>query len=56
MTKYLISWTEETWYNLEIEAADKMEALDKFHNNEYDSEDAVFIGSELQDSVEIEEI
>lgn len=56
MPNYLIAWTEETWYNVEIEAASRKEALDKFHNNEYDSEDAVFIGAEMQDSVEIEEL
>lgn len=56
MAKYLIAWTEEDWYNVEIEAESKDEALDKFWNREYDSEDINHIGSEFQDSLEIEEL
>ena len=56
MPKYLIAWTEEDWYNLVIDAPSKMVALDMFYNREYDSEDIVFVGNELQDSIEVEEI
>ena len=56
MPKYLISWTEEDWYNITIEASSKKEALDKFWNRGYDMEDIVHTGTELQDSVEIEEV
>lgn len=56
MAKFLVAWTEEDWYNLEIEADSKDEALDKFYSQEYNYDDIRHIGSELQDSVEVEEI
>ena len=55
MNKYKITWTVEDWYEMEIEADSEEEALDKFHNNDYDSTPEPR-GSELQDSVEIEEM
>ena len=56
MPKYLIAWTEENWYNVTIDAPSKFVALDKFYNQEYDREDVVLVGFELQDSVEVEEV
>lgn len=56
MPKYLVSWTEEDWYQVIIEADSKREALDKFYDRDYDPEDTQHIGSELQDSVEAEEL
>jgi len=59
MPKYLISWEEAVWYNLEIEAAFKEEALDKFHKGEYDRESLSrpSLGQEIiQDTIEIEEL
>ena len=56
MPKYLVAWTEENWYNITIEADSKWDALDKFHNHEFDYEDSILVGSELQDSVEAEEL
>jgi hypothetical protein len=56
MPKYLISWTEENWYNITIEADSAEEAKDKFYNHEFDYEDSILVGSELQDSVEAEEV
>lgn len=56
MPKYVIAWTEEAWYNLIVDAPNKTAALDMFYNNEYDREECIWTGSELQDSVEIEEI
>ena len=54
MPKYLISWEEAIWYDLEIEADSAEEALDKFHSNDYDREDVKFIGQEaLPDTVEV---
>lgn len=41
MAKYLISWEESIWMNLEIEAASKEEALQKFADNDYDREDVM---------------
>jgi len=55
MPKYLISWTEEEWWEVAIEAESKDEALGKFHNREYDEHTVVHIGGELQDSVEVQE-
>jgi hypothetical protein len=56
MPKYLVSWTEENWYNITIEADSAEEAKDKFYNHEFDYEDSILVGSELQDSVEAEEL
>ena len=56
MPKYLISWTEEDWYEVVIEADSRKAALDIRHNQAYDMEDIVHTGSELQDSIECEEI
>ena len=57
MPKYLISWEESVWYDLEIEADSKSKALDKFAANEYDREDVVFVGQEMMpDTIDIEEI
>jgi uncharacterized protein YjgD (DUF1641 family) len=56
MPKFRIEWTEEFWYALEVEAESKEEVLDKFHNHEYDFDDAEDLGAELQDSITVEEI
>lgn len=57
MPKYVISWEETQWLDLIIDAPSKLVALDKFHNNEYDREDVVFIGQEwIPDSIECEEV
>lgn len=56
MPKYLIAWTEENWYNITIDAPSKSEAIDTFYAQKYDEEDVIFIGCELQDSVEVMEV
>jgi hypothetical protein len=56
MPKYLVSWTEEDWYNVVIEAETHTDAIDKFYNMDYNSDNVVRIGSELQDSVNVEEV
>lgn len=56
MPKYLISWTEEDWYQVAIDAESSQDALDKFSNVEYDQRTVVHIGGELQDSIEVEEV
>jgi hypothetical protein len=33
---YIISWTEENWYEVAIDADSEEEALQKFENKEYD--------------------
>ena len=55
MPKYLISWEESVWYDVEIEAAFKQEALDKFHANHYQT--ANWVGQEMiPDTIDIEEV
>jgi hypothetical protein len=56
MPKYEIQWTDELWYRLTVEAESEDDALDKFHSNKYDLGDADLFGSELQDSVYVEEV
>ena len=56
MPKYIVSWTEEDWYNVTIEADSPREALDKFYDREYDMDDVLLTGSELQDSVTVEAV
>jgi hypothetical protein len=56
MPKFRIEWTEEFWYSLEVEGESKEEVLDKFHFQEYDFDDAVSLGAELQDSITVKEV
>jgi len=57
MPKFQITYTIEDWWQLDVEAADMDEAMDKFHQGYYNHEDAELIeGGYLQESVEIEEI
>lgn len=55
MAEFKIEWTEETWYRLYIEADSFEDAQDKFWSGEFDYQKAKITGSEIQDSVEIEE-
>lgn len=54
MPKYLVSWTEEDWYNVIIEADSAYEAEDKFWGHEFDSEDVSHIGTEIQQGIDVE--
>ena len=56
MAKYRISWTEELWYRMDVEASSVEDALDKFHAGDYDFDEATNTGVELQDSVDITEV
>ena len=56
MTKYLVSWTEEDYLNILIEADSADEAREKFYNSEFDDQKILHVGTELQDSVEVEEV
>lgn len=57
MPKYLFSWEESVWMDLEIEAESRQAALDKFADNDYDREDVKEVGQEwLPDTMEIVEI
>ena len=56
MSKYTISWTEELWYRMDVEADSKEDALDKFHAGDYDFDNAKNTDVHLQDSVDIWEV
>ena len=56
MPKFLISFTEEDWYNITIEADSLEEAKDKFWSHDFDLEDIVHTGTEIQESIDIEEV
>ena len=56
MAKYLISFTEEDWYNITIEADSLEAAKDKFWSQDYDFEDIRHTGTEIQESIDIEEV
>ena len=56
MPKYLVSFTEEDWYSIVIEAESAEEAEEKFYSHEYNDSDLRHIGTELQDSVEVSEL
>jgi uncharacterized secreted protein with C-terminal beta-propeller domain len=56
MSKYLISWSEENFYNITIDANSEFSALTKFHNHEFDYEDSILVSSQLQASVEVEQV
>jgi hypothetical protein len=56
MSKYLIGFTEEEWYNITIEADSLEEAKDKFWSHDFDPEDIVHTGTEIQESIDIEEV
>jgi hypothetical protein len=47
MPKYLLSWEQSVWYNLEVQADSHFAALAKFENNEFDYEDVMEAGSEM---------
>lgn len=55
MATYVIRYTEETWYRLEIEAENEEQARDKFFFGEWEEEPTIF-GGELQDGIEVEEL
>jgi hypothetical protein len=54
MAKYKISWTQEQWFHVEIEASDEDVALAKFWDGDYENEQ--MFGSEIQERVDVEEI
>ena len=56
MPKYLISFTEEDWYQIVIEADSERQAKDKFWTQDFDPEDIVHTGTEIQESIDIEVI
>jgi hypothetical protein len=55
MGKFVVHWTVEEWYRVDIEAETREEALEIFHEQAYNDLDVKCIGAELQDSVEVKE-
>ncbi len=55
MPKFKVKYVYERWYDLELEASSRAEALDKFHAGDFEAESRL-VGGELQDSVVIEEV
>ena len=53
MPNYTISWTEELWYRMDVEAESEQDALDKFHAGDYDFDEAKNTDVHLQDSIDI---
>lgn len=56
MGKYMISWTNENWYRMDVEAESEQDALDKFWSGKYSWDNAFIFGEEVQDSVDIWEL
>jgi len=56
MPKYMISFTEEEWYNITIQADSFEEAKEKFWAQDFDLEDIVHTGTEIQESIDMEEV
>ena len=56
MPKYLISFTEENWCSIVIEADSMEQARDKFWAWDYDPEDVRHTDTEIQESIDIEEL
>ena len=54
MTKYLISWTEEVWQNVVIEAESKEQVRELFYSGEFDMDTVKVTGGEIQDGIDID--
>ena len=55
MPKFKVKYVYERWYDLELEAEDKYQAMEIFHAGEFDAEPRV-VGGEVQDLIVIEEV
>ena len=57
MPKYLISWEESHWMNLVIDADNEDEAIDKFHDMDYDWDMVEEVGADMiENSLSVEEL
>ena len=56
MTKYLISWTEEVWQRVVIEAESKEQVRELFFSGEFDMDTVKVTGGEIQDGIDIDEL
>ena len=55
MPKFIIEWTEELWYSMEVEGDNREQVLDDFHGGVYDMSNGKNYHVELQDSVTVAE-
>jgi hypothetical protein len=59
MTKYVVSWDEVVTFSIDIEAANKDHALDKWNDGDYNFSEVVERGSDagvIFDSILVEEV
>lgn len=57
MPKYLIAWEESHWMNLVIDADNEDEAIDKFHEMDYDWDMVEEVGVDMiENSLSVEEL
>lgn len=55
MPKFIIEFTEEAWYRLEVEASSREEALDNFWGGEYEYSSANQFGGEIQQDIYVDQ-
>jgi hypothetical protein len=56
MAEFVVSYTEENWYRVIIEAETEQEARDKFWEFDFDQESAKLTGEEIQEGIYVEEL
>jgi len=56
MARFKIDWTEELWQQVYIEADSEEQARELFWQGEFDNQQIELYGTEVQDSVLVEEV
>jgi len=56
MARFKIDWTEELWQQVYIEADSEEQARELFWQGEFDNQQIELYGTEIQDSVLVEEV
>lgn len=56
MARFKIDWTEELWQQVYIEADSEEQARELFWQGEFDNQLIELYGTEVQDSVLVEEV
>jgi hypothetical protein len=56
MSKYIIKYQKEIWFDLEVEAENEKQALEMFHAGEVEFGDAEEVGQEIQENILVEQI
>lgn len=56
MARFKIDWTEELWQQVYIEADSEEQARELFWQSEFDTQQIELYGTEIQDSVLVEEV